>query len=137
MTQTYDRVQGMTYKPGRELDALIAEKVMGLKKGEYYVDYSRLTVQERNVIDRCQGWAPELLRPYSTDIAAAWQVVEKLKLHPKAAEYGVMVGASPNGGYFCWLASRDCEAAKIYAAGDTGPHAICLAALRARGRIGE
>lgn len=42
--------------PGRELDALIAEKVMGLSKVGY------------------------ALEPYSTDIAAAWEVVEKMKL---------------------------------------------------------
>ncbi len=55
-------------KPGQELDALIAEKVMGLTKPE------------------C-GWGEGdngkgsfwnfPLRPYSTGIAAAWEIVDK------------------------------------------------------------
>lgn len=52
---------------GPELDALVAEKVMGFKVGP--ISPSRL--QEKCV--DLEMWSP------STDIAAAWEVVEKLQ----------------------------------------------------------
>jgi len=104
----------MNMKPGRELDALIAEKVFGLevewKEGfgsKEVFPVSRLTA------------IPE----YSTDIAAAWLVVEKLKgREPSIAyegeKYGWEVSLTINHEIFC-----------IY--GKSAPHAICLAALKA------
>lgn len=45
---------------GRELDALVAEKVMGLDLLEE---------------DNYENWIPVEPEPYSTDIAAAWELV--------------------------------------------------------------
>ena len=56
-----------TMPAGREMDALVAEKVMGMKvskKGGLRWRVNRRT---------------ELLSKYSTSISAAWEVVEKLK----------------------------------------------------------
>ena len=89
-------------KPGRELDAMVSEKVMGCK----WID----------------GWHP------STDIQAAWHVVEKLGSksmvtirtgfkHPQGSTYHHTETTVTVGGE--------------YASGISAPHAICLAALKA------
>ena len=52
-------------EPGRDLDALVAEKVMGID----------LTGERPDLPIRGIGCAP-----YSTSIAAAWKVVEKVRL---------------------------------------------------------
>ena len=72
-------------KPGIELDELIAHKIMGAQ-----------------------------VALYSTDIKAAWVLVEKLKLC-----------VAPYPGRDLWSAFRD---SKVFIA-PTAPHAICLAAL--------
>lgn len=89
--------------PGRELDALIAERVMGGK--------TKCT--------EIPGY--EFIPNYSEDIAAAWEVVEKLK-KPRPIfnlECDQRLGR--------WNANFYGAAAE----GDTAPHAICLAALAA------
>lgn len=67
-------------KAGRELDAIIAEKVMGLRVGEYIP----VEIQPDHII--YEGW-PILddkgdrvsgLQHYSTRIKDAWEVVEML-----------------------------------------------------------
>lgn len=74
---------------------------------------------------------------YSTDIAAAWLVVEKMHSHPKP----VLMLAAPQQDYvgekwraeFCrkWWDEKNPYEYKCSA--DTAPLAICLAALRAVG----
>lgn len=68
-------------KAGRELDALIAEKVMGWILGP-----ERITRPDGGSFDapihddwEYKGYRPYSLPPYSTDIAAAWLVIEKLQ----------------------------------------------------------
>jgi hypothetical protein len=70
-----NREEIMQMEAGRELDALVAKKVMGWKYGQAGVDWS--------------GWVGVNPRPSkeanlghfspSTNISAAWEVVEKLK----------------------------------------------------------
>jgi hypothetical protein len=106
---------------GRELDALIAEKVMGVDPREIYpLDYQRVGPDGDEVpfLDR-EEVLDEVLH-YSTDIAAAWEVVEKLHLS---------VGAVQHNGKWEWLVCPDtnwaderCEFAS------TAPLAICLVA---------
>lgn len=101
---------------GRELDALIAEKVMGWTwkevEGEQYLYPPR--PGDVNI--------PH----YSTDIAAAWQVVEKL------AELGMLTsvcwGRSGNHGIIASVDILEGGFNKPIAA-HTAPLAICLAAL--------
>ena len=110
----------MRMKPGRELDSWVFEKVMGwviLLPGS----------------DAAQD---EAIPPYSTDIAAAWQVGEKMAtggwrltleaklLHRKeirayTAEFERLVG-------------DNIETAGVWEI-KTAPMAICLAALKAVG----
>lgn len=127
-------------KPGRELDALIAEKVMGLR---YYPPGNSATciVETPGWYSPGQSRVVESLPAYSTSIAAAWEVVEKLtgsgdctfqmarntvlpKEHRKDdpgtwARFEVMFGYAGGRG------------ARAEAA--TAPHSICLAALKAIG----
>ena len=87
-------------KPGRDLDALIAEKVMG---------------SENN--------CPH----YSTDITAAWEVVEKFHKIDVSHTFD---------GWFCSIDTSDeygQNGTWSHAQGQSAPHAICLAALNVVG----
>ncbi len=98
-------------KPGRELDALVAEKVMGYAFCPIHHGYS------------CCG---RVWRRCSTDIAGAWQVVEHLEIN---GQYDFKLeSVVPNSDPPVYQAqfgehrsSWEFEA----------PHAICLAALKA------
>ncbi|MEZ0208844.1 MAG: hypothetical protein ACAH17_01550, partial [Candidatus Paceibacterota bacterium] len=64
----------MNLQPGRELDALVAEKVMGIK----HIHYSDPV---NGMIGRAPKGRDYMQVPnYSTDIAAAWTVVQKVGL---------------------------------------------------------
>lgn len=128
-------------KPSRELDSLVAEKVMGWKPGtsvgadgDGYWDAG---------FYKPNGTFTTHIPPYSTDIAAAWEVVEKLtNIRPDS-------GFNPEFELKCeeghvdamiWHASledryttTDWPDRFTIAFADTAPHAICLAALRAVG----
>jgi hypothetical protein len=105
--------------PGRELDSLIAEKVMG----EKFVPYDlMLTSYPGNTVYATP--------PYSTDLAAAWEVMEKLglaigknEIYPELGAYVCLESMSEGES---WLFNSNYA---TYA--DTAPHAICLAALKA------
>lgn len=100
-------------KPGRELDALIAEEVMGWR---IFPDGPN---GEMHTIDANQCECHEYDIPhYSTDIAAAWKVVEKL------SQIG-SVFKDENPFWGCALASGE------IIQGVSAPHAICLASLKA------
>ena len=115
----------MSMKPGRELDALIAEKVFGI----YVHDLGQMF---RFVDDYKKGdiaTAESCPVPaYSTDIAAAWEVVEKLgaasfhlQKHPSAEGWEASFGIGFSG---------DERFAYFRAIAPTAPHAICLVALK-------
>lgn len=113
-------------QPGRELDALVAEKVVGqVRVGECPLD-----------IDGCGGkYEPQIgqwpcLPPYSTDMAAAWQAVNAMLDRgleytaegegKKTKEHRWQFGPFRSNGY-----------PTDFGEGDTAAHAICLAALKA------
>jgi hypothetical protein len=100
--------------PGRELDALVAERVMGWNSmGDSWA--SGPSQSDRT--HKKDSWKP------SEDIAAAWEVVEKLP--------GFRL-RKLNGAYWCTFANNwDDEL--IDATEETAPHAICVAALKALG----
>jgi hypothetical protein len=118
---------------GPDLDALVAEKVMGWRK------VPRRVINDR---DLGPGWwhptkgDPESPNPgasafpppsYTTDIAAAWDVVETLN---KKGIYLWAVGQEDS--FPGWSADfgRNHQSAHV-AWGETAPLAICRAALKA------
>jgi hypothetical protein len=127
---------------GREMDALVAEKVMGEPKPiivddwdsvfSRWLDGCPIESPKEAWLEAClyehgdtQEWIP---RPFSTDIAAAWQVMEKLKDK-------FFCGIEFCGD--CWQASmQEREGGLDYVEGnaDTAPIAICRVALKAMGR---
>ena len=110
---------------GRELDALVAERVMGWHREGVLL------------------WPPDCKRtkwvhgvsvpPYSTQMAFAWEVVEKLK-----ERVLVIVGGGPNdeGGcedWYCTVKSfgyRQFQDQEWSEVANTAPLAICRAALK-------
>lgn len=129
---------------GRELDELIADKVMGLEyrawkaycAPEGWYPKGAPPCNDRDSDDDAidaDGYEGELPW-YSTDIAAAWLVMENLKL----LQYDVLVRWSeePQNGrnyhrWLCWIAT---DAKTGYGADADSPSlAICLAALKAVG----
>lgn len=115
----------MSPKASRELDALIAEKVMGLVVRHPYGRFDPWFETTKAV----SGLSP--VPPYSTSIADAWLVVEKLvelATDVSISRYEDAVG-------FRWHCSYGYSApdkGSIVGA-DTASLAICLAALRAMG----
>lgn len=144
-------------KPGRELDALVAEKVMGLppfakailpKLGRHIIaDNSGASclVCGRDVRD------DDLCLPrYSTDIASAWKVIEKI--HSSEFNWSSGVGFWDGNqsntklkislsfkcedDYKAWsirLYDEQNNTLHMATVGDSAPHIICLAALKAVG----
>jgi len=133
-------------KAGRELDALVAEKVMGwigsvfkgptLRIGNRYLHEGDpiWTTPEGDLYHRARSidgsYVGDDCPHYSTDIAAAWQVVEKVR-----EKYVINIEIDcENIWVELWQDSTDepsnyKQVADEY--GDTAPLAICLAALKA------
>ena len=110
----------------RERDALVAREVLG------YTDYWP------------EGAAMNMERVpyYTTDIAAAWEVVEKMRERGLLVEVGNRAQSVGVGkGWYAFAVSPDYEACDEcgapydpdYSVGATAPEAICIAALRACG----
>jgi hypothetical protein len=102
-------------KPGRELDDLVARKVFGF-----------IPRFDGGYRDGAHGLHPE--RPYSTDIEAAWELFSL----PHFDAWALGRKAS-DGKWWVFNPYVHLEGVVTIAIGDTAPHAICLAALRAVG----
>lgn len=106
-------------EPGSELDALVADKIMGLNVSWLHEDkdYTK------------HGGLPK----YSTDIAAAWTVVEKIYNKNKGEPMVMQIYGPLSDGYKVTLIwehhDGPIEEGSIVA--KTASHAICLAALKA------
>ena len=118
---------------GRELDALVAEKVMGLERREWkpyaapegWFPKDAPSCNWRDENDRFhdpEGYESHLPL-YSFDIAAAWEVVGS-----SACEYGHKFSLEYE--HDVWYA---CVSGMYEAQADTAPLAICRAALKAVG----
>lgn len=120
----------------RKIDALVAEHVMGLPQAyesKYgYWKFGDEIIEKPPKFDESTGekinidWSwwdgSNDLEYYSTDIAAAWEVVSHL--HERSF---MLVGR--NLSYSACFAPR----MDLYEPSDTAPMAICLAALKAKG----
>lgn len=125
-----------TMKPGRKLDALVAEKVMGWERWTYGDPETGPTI-----LREPSGWPGGSIRrgtgplaahayayitPYSTYLLAAWKVVEKRHGlgDPSTITYGTHDGRT-----LAYLVNF--RMSNAWAVAETLEHAICLAALRA------
>jgi len=115
MNMTRDEIENMS--SGREMDALIAERVLGLKVDYEFEGFGGLRVP--SLVDKYDEWG--YLPDYSTDISAVWQVIEKLKEHKPLLNYDPY----SKKWYMCF------NGAPFYSA-ETAPLAICRAALLTR-----
>lgn len=140
---------------GREMDALVAQLVIGWVCGKYYQDLSggilAVCSKERGYLRygahqwaRMQGYQHkeqefipcDHFAGYSTDIAAAWMVVDKMREHG----WSITVARFKGGPYSQPDISEDWKAVfeshlepftSVGWGGDSAPLAICRAALRA------
>lgn len=129
---------------GRELDVLIANKVMHWKCAQEFheftsFDFSTGEIEHSGLSERCWNFGKDCdsHRPdFSTDIAAAWPIAEKFKF---------IVGPEYSGGfnpkhigwsvYLDWFSVHDDVyddpgSERALAIAQTAAHAICLAALK-------
>lgn len=111
---------------GREMDALIALKVMGWKlspkKTDGIREFGSVWLDENGTVTRFQedkrppyDWDMEYFCP-STNISSAWEVVEKLKLSLTPTNKG-------------WSVSQHHLWEGPFGEGETAPLAICRAAM--------
>lgn len=123
--------------PGRELDALVAEKVMGLR-----VKRNRIT--GLMTVDPDSGNTERGLHPvasivpplhrYSTDISAAWEVVEKIVSLTCDESFHLDSLGFDGEEWRCILWQINDEKSwslRVVGEAATAPEAICLAALKA------
>jgi len=115
---------------GRELDALVAEKVMG------WVEVTKQPIANafgQKVMDDFVGKPtpaapqPTLVPRYSTMIQEAWKVADKLRGDTQFV--AVISGKGPQG-VQPWICKVNREGAFLEERADTAAHAICLAALK-------
>ena len=117
---TRDEILAM--KPGRELDARVAEKVMGWKtnwlKTDWWEEINPNTHHHKGLV---KDFKP------STDISAAWEVVEKM-FERGGCEIGCY-GSKSGGKWFEVIVITMNGEVKVTA--HTAHEAICKAALLA------
>lgn len=107
---TREQIEAMG--PGREMDAAVAEQVMGWKRNGGFWQ------RERQIVAPIGSWSP------STDIDAAWKVVEKMgETHSVSVEWfgsAYRVNMTKRGDSWNWRNNVE----HLFA-----PLAICRAAL--------
>ena len=126
----------LSMEAGRELDALVAERVMGWGDISLHPmmdsDWWGMPSGPATAIQGAVGWlyTHEKVPNYSTDIAAAWEVVEAVRGRGWSLSLGE--GMSGYGDAVVWMVdfykgNRICLSAN----GPDVPLAICRAALLA------
>lgn len=108
--------------PGHELDELIAKRVMDTQKMQINFVKSINANNKTVTVSTMIGY-----HPYSTDIQYAWRVVDAIRYN----HGGGLLKLFRNGDDTYWASFDDEE--KPGVTGETAPHAICLAALKAVG----
>lgn len=108
----------MNISESRELDSLVAEKVMGwTKRGDGYGMHNWWGDDKCAYIQEVARFTP------SENISAAWMVVEKMR----EAGYGATIQAQHGGNNWICIGTHGVEGKSI-------PECICRAALLAVGR---
>ena len=118
---------------GRELDALIAAKIFGLQPRPIRIIGRTVTndvgtTKEYTMRDGREGVSATALPRYSTDIAAAWEVVGDM-LSRKNGHVDLSI--EPDG-VSCVFTSYEQDGEAL---ASTAPLAICITALKAVGYV--
>lgn len=120
-----NREQIMAMKPGRELNYLVAEKVMGWK----YHDSMIPCIYPPGLLPYQNIYGHEVPN-YSTDIGAAWEVVEKFDfLYLYRWNNQPCKFECDPGEWECKLSEKGTDG--FLGIGKTAPEAICKASLLA------
>lgn len=131
-------------KPGRELDALIAEEVMGWHEYKDANPKAPLNNQgdlNDHPCETCGSVYGHGIKPYSTDISAAWEVAQKIKDMDDETKFIIHLSQTKHNEceveITYWIEENGDRymGGPFFVLGDTAPHAICLAALSARSII--
>ncbi|HUR38493.1 MAG TPA: hypothetical protein VM222_03325 [Planctomycetota bacterium] len=118
---------------GRDLDALVAEKVMG------WIEVRKQSIANafgQHVMDDYVGQPsigvtqPVLVPRYSSMIQEAWKVADHLR--NRSQFVAVISGMGPQG-VQPWICKINRDGGFLEERADTAPVAICLAALKAVG----
>lgn len=118
----------MELKPGRELDALVAEKVMGLTVKDGWLFECRTVPCPDGKPGCCvihTDYFPVKPKPYSTSIEAAMEVLQKVKTKDNYVEIIAPMG-DPH--WVCRV--YECFDVQFGHGAETLPLAICGAALK-------
>ena len=110
----------MNLPPGRKLDCLVALKLFGW----IFTADGELGSPERNCIGGLAGITLQAVPFYSTDISAAWEVVEKIDLFFEVSR------EEKNRWTATFYKDPFFDVILGHARAKTAPHAICLAALK-------
>jgi len=117
------REKVLSMNPGRELDALVAEKVMGWKQVEEFAEmFDREGFLLGTTTWRDDEGDPAFLPEYSTDISATWEVIEKFE--------GYKIWKSPFSDSFYEVILLT-KSSSYIARGTSFPEVVCKAALLA------
>ena len=108
---------------GREMDALVAEKIFNwIHSGRFFLPPSDPPATKDNwAAIYAEKGRPNWLPYYSTSISAAWEVVEKMERF-QITQY-------PKGKYYAGAGDPDEEGWEFDAEAPTAPLAICRVAL--------
>lgn len=115
---THEQIDAMP--AGAAMDALVAEWVMGWERKPWTDPYDGLSYSHEFYSKERQRWLADNPKAYSSDIAAAWLVMEKAH----GQDWLVQVD-NDEGEWHCYIGGRSAIA-------ETAPLAICRAALRAK-----
>ena len=116
---------------GRELDALVAEKVMGwveVEKKPIANAFGQAVMEDYVGKPAANAPQPVLVPRYSTMIQEAWKVADKLRGDTQFV--AVISGKGPQG-VQPWICKVNRDGGFIEERGETAAVAICLAALKA------
>lgn len=123
-------------KPSRELDAIIAEKIMGW--GPIDIDLNGNPVGINPLYPN--KYKCHIIPKYSTSIAAAWEIIEKLKTMVLSIEVSIYtkprtsqitsIEETCQCNIFEFKKEFEWWTPQFGVIGTTPAHAICLAALR-------
>jgi len=128
-------MQATKLQAGRELDALVAEKVMGWARHAVEFNNFQKVVVPPSWSNFGVYWLGrdiyEQVPAYSTEIEAAWQIVEQLQSHGLYIHIAALTVRGFATRVFADRAGDEPDKQIVYVDADTASLAICKAALLA------